>query len=290
MIWRRAAAYSVDDAVAALAPPDAGTGGRKVKPNFEPLLHPVEIADLRPTQMTVGLREVARKRSEWRKRAERDGPDFLGRHMIPAVIGPGNHVFLVDHHHLVRALHEEGVEHVLVSIVADLGGLKRSAFWTFMDNRNWLHPFDATASGAATAASRRRSAISRTIPIARSPARSAAPAAMPRIRRPSPNSSGPISCAAAIDAKLVDKHFERAVGEALDLAHGEDARLSAGLVRAGGLNAMPRTWWLARICLLTLLACMGNAASTHSQKSGEFCAGSRGRRGSPAQRRWRLRR
>ena len=37
--------------------------------NVEPLLHPVEITTLRPTQMTVGLSEVARKRSEWRKRA-----------------------------------------------------------------------------------------------------------------------------------------------------------------------------------------------------------------------------
>jgi hypothetical protein len=41
-----------------------------MKPSFEPLLHPIEIKDLRPTQMTVGLREVARKRLEWRRRAD----------------------------------------------------------------------------------------------------------------------------------------------------------------------------------------------------------------------------
>ena len=35
--------------------------------DFAPTLHPVEIASLRPTQMTVGLREVERKRAEWRK-------------------------------------------------------------------------------------------------------------------------------------------------------------------------------------------------------------------------------
>ena len=63
-----------------------------MKPTYEPLLHPVRIADLRPTQMTVGMREVARKREEWRLRAERDGPDFLGRHMIPAVKGPRGHL------------------------------------------------------------------------------------------------------------------------------------------------------------------------------------------------------
>ena len=110
--------------------------------DFAPTLHPVEIARLRPTQLTVGLREVDRKRAEWRARAERDGPDFLGRHMIPAIIGPKDVPYVIDHHHLVRALHEEGVSHVLVSVVADLSHLKKSLFWTFLDNRNWLHPFD----------------------------------------------------------------------------------------------------------------------------------------------------
>ncbi len=114
-----------------------------MKPDPEPLLHPVAIADLRPTQMTVGYREVDRKRAAWRKRVEQDGPDFLGRHMIPVVIGPKRHPHLIDNHHLARALYDEGVEHVLVDVVADLSELKRAAFMTFMDNRNWLHPFDA---------------------------------------------------------------------------------------------------------------------------------------------------
>lgn len=114
-----------------------------MREDFAPALHPVEIAALRPTQMTVGLREVDRKRAEWRKRAERDGPDFLGRHMIPVILGPKSVPYVIDHHHLARALHEEGVSHVLVSVVADLHYLKKTVFWTFMDNRNWLHPFDA---------------------------------------------------------------------------------------------------------------------------------------------------
>lgn len=114
--------------------------------DFSPALHPIEIASLRPTQMTVGLREVDRKRAQWRKRAGCDGLDFLGHHMIPAIIGPKAASYVIDHHHLVRALHEEGVTHVLISIVADLSHLKKPVFWTFMDNRNWLHPFDASGT------------------------------------------------------------------------------------------------------------------------------------------------
>ncbi|MBU6268221.1 MAG: chromosome partitioning protein ParB [Sphingomonadales bacterium] len=109
----------------------------------EPVLHPVPIRHLRPTQMTVGLREVEAKRAAWRARVARDGGEFLGSHMIPAVTGPGDSLWLIDHHHLLRALDEEGVETVLVSIVARLGHLPKPRFLSFMDARNWLHPYDA---------------------------------------------------------------------------------------------------------------------------------------------------
>ena len=109
----------------------------------EPVLHPVKIADLRPTQMTVGFREVARKRVQWRERVERDGADFLGRHMIPTVRGPRNRLWIIDAHHLSRALYDEGVEHVLAHVITDLSNLNDRLFRTYMDNRCWLHPFDA---------------------------------------------------------------------------------------------------------------------------------------------------
>ncbi len=109
----------------------------------EPLLHPVAIADLRPTQMTVGYREVTRKRRQWRDHAERSGGDFLGMHMIPVVLDPNHRPWMIDNHHLVRALHEEGVKHVLVRIVSDVSRVSGRLFKSFMDNRNWLHPFDA---------------------------------------------------------------------------------------------------------------------------------------------------
>jgi hypothetical protein len=109
----------------------------------EPVLHPVALADLRPTQMTVGFAEVARKRKLWRAHVDKDGPDFLGHHMIPAVVGPKGVHWIIDHHHLARALIEEGVDHIFVSIVADLSRIKRTDFLTFMDNRNWIHPYNA---------------------------------------------------------------------------------------------------------------------------------------------------
>ena len=109
----------------------------------EPLLHTVPLAELRPTQVTVGYREVAEKRRAWAGRAEGDRAAWLGRHMIPVLLGPKKRSYVIDHHHLTRALLEEGCEGVLVNVVADLSMLDRDAFWVFADNRGWCHPYDA---------------------------------------------------------------------------------------------------------------------------------------------------
>lgn len=109
----------------------------------EPRLHPTAIADLRPTQVTVGMREVTAKREEWRAHAEDRKAQFLGKHLIPAVLGPGGKPYLIDHHHLARALHDEGVAEVAVTVVADLSALERDSFWVYLDNRSWTHLYDA---------------------------------------------------------------------------------------------------------------------------------------------------
>ncbi len=109
----------------------------------EPVAATVAIADLRPTQITVGMREVQAKRRRWRDTGETKGGKFLGRHIIPVILGPKNRHYVIDHHHLALALHEEGVKNLAVTITVDLSALDRDMFWTVMDNRNWMHPYDA---------------------------------------------------------------------------------------------------------------------------------------------------
>lgn len=108
----------------------------------EPVLKPVAIKDLHPTQITVGMREVTSKRNRWRERGAKKGAEFLGRHTIPVVLGPRNRHYIIDHHHLARALHDEGVQEALVTSVSDLSKLENDAFWVVLDNRGWMHPFD----------------------------------------------------------------------------------------------------------------------------------------------------
>ena len=109
----------------------------------EPVLNPVRIADLRPTQITVGFREVSEKQKLWRERSSAAEDRYLGRHMIPVVLGRKSRPYVLDHHHLCRALQGAGDTEVLVNVIADLSHLAKSEFWVFMDNRGWCHPYDA---------------------------------------------------------------------------------------------------------------------------------------------------
>jgi hypothetical protein len=116
-----------------------------MEPNIivrEPMLVTVAITDLRPTQITVGMREVSAKRKHWREVADKKGGKFLGKHMIPVILGPKQRHYVIDHHHLALALHEEGVKDVAVTVKANLSTLETESFWFVMDSRNWTHPFD----------------------------------------------------------------------------------------------------------------------------------------------------
>jgi hypothetical protein len=108
----------------------------------EPMIKPIPILSLRPTQMTVGMREVKEKRKRWREQKKKKQAESLGKHMIPVVRGPDQRYYVVDHHHLARALHEEGVTDILVTMIGDLSMVEKDAFWGVMDNKRWVYPYD----------------------------------------------------------------------------------------------------------------------------------------------------
>jgi len=109
----------------------------------EPILHPTPILELRPTQMTLGMREVAIKKKAWQTSDAKRLDKLFASHMAPVIVGPGQQNYLIDHHHLARALHEAGAKSLFVTIVADFHKLDESIFWNMMDYHGWTHPFDA---------------------------------------------------------------------------------------------------------------------------------------------------
>jgi hypothetical protein len=197
----------------------------------DPILKPVPIADLHPTQITVGMREVGAKRKRWRARSGKSGKksaEFLGKHMIPVVLGPEDRHYVIDHHHLARALHEEGVKNVLVTVVANLRKLDHDAFWFVLENRSWMHPFDDEG--------RRRGYkdIPKSIgELVDDPFRSLAG----ELRRAGgfAKDTTPFSeflwadfLRRRIKRKAVDRDFDHAIEKALQLAKSEDANYLPG--------------------------------------------------------------
>jgi hypothetical protein len=102
----------------------------------------VRIADLHPSQITVGFREVAQKRLRWRSRIRKAGEKGAARLVAPTVVGPAGALYLIDRHHLVCAMNEEGVLEVQVRQVADFIALDPQDLWPALEVRGWCRPFD----------------------------------------------------------------------------------------------------------------------------------------------------
>jgi hypothetical protein len=107
------------------------------------------IAELRPTQITVGMREVRDRQKRWRAQDGERQAKFLRSNIIPVIRGPKGRFFVVDHHHLSLALHNEGVKSMLGTVFADLSALGEDEFWVFLDIRGWVHPYDTAGRRCA---------------------------------------------------------------------------------------------------------------------------------------------
>ena len=112
-----------------------------------PKVQDIVINELRPTQITVGMIEVAEKQRqimEMMRHHPHRLRQYLVDHAIPTVAGYNGHYFLVDHHHLGRALWEAGVESGPFEVIGDLSALEKDEFWREMDRLGWVHPYDET--------------------------------------------------------------------------------------------------------------------------------------------------
>jgi hypothetical protein len=194
----------------------------------EPIVNPVAIADLRPTQMTVGLREVEAKRKLWREEAETKGGEFLGKHMIPVLLGPKNRYYVTDHHHLTRALLDEGVKDILVNVIADLRAVHKDSFWILLDNKGWCHPYDHAGNRREFSDIPRRIADLKDDPFRSLSGELRRAGGYAKDATPFSEFIWADFLRRRIDAKTVEKDFESALAKALKLAKKEAASYLPG--------------------------------------------------------------
>jgi len=189
----------------------------------EPILKPVAIADLRPTQMTVGDREVKEKRKRWHDESKKKEAEFLGKHMIPVVLGPEDRHYIIDHHHLARALHDEGVEDVLVAVVKNLRTLvvrpRQSRLDAFVRRRGPPAPLQGFAEDRAGLIDDPFRSLAGELRRAGGFAKDTPPFSeflwADFLRR-------------RVKRKTVEAHFEEALEQALKLAKNEEASYLPG--------------------------------------------------------------
>ena len=188
----------------------------------------VQLDRLRPTQMTVGYREVEAKRKHWEGLDKKARRDALDAHWFPAVRGPGGEYFIVDHHHLGLALIEDGVTEARAMLIKDLSWLDEVVFWRMMEYGQWVHPYDA--DGERCDYSRLPKTLGK---LKDDPYRSLAGEV--RIAGGYAKDATPFSeflwadyLRARIKPAAVRKDFDGALRTALALAHAPDARYLPG--------------------------------------------------------------
>jgi hypothetical protein len=111
----------------------------------QPAYKNIAVDRLRPTQFTVGMRQVKQKRKQLKELERRPGEmvEFILCHPIRVVLGPAQKAYVIDHHHLALALLKEGFETAPMHIEEDLSQLSTSEFWTSMQSRSFVHLVDA---------------------------------------------------------------------------------------------------------------------------------------------------
>ncbi|MGB5584565.1 MAG: ParB-like protein [Gammaproteobacteria bacterium] len=118
-------------------------------------LYKLRLKDLSPTQFALGRAEVEFRAAALQKKYKSDPGrlhDYLRVRPVPIVIRE-NTFYLVDHHHLVRALHDAlhkslGDEIcVYVEVLTNISSLGHLYFWKQMYAHNWVYLFDHEGGG-----------------------------------------------------------------------------------------------------------------------------------------------
>jgi hypothetical protein len=108
----------------------------------------VDIQNLMPTQTAVGMEQVALKAVTIRRKIQGSSSkenldSYLRQNPQPIVAGPEDKLYIIDHHHLARALLVSYVPRTYGRIVKDLSGLSQESFWATMERCRWVYPYTA---------------------------------------------------------------------------------------------------------------------------------------------------
>ena len=101
-----------------------------------------KVLNLRPTQVCLGLKDVEDKVKKIKRMTLKNRNKHQQLKSVPVVLGPNKEVYMIDHHHYVRACWELGIEHVNVKVVADFSKMRTPLFWQMMKDNEWVYTYN----------------------------------------------------------------------------------------------------------------------------------------------------
>ncbi len=103
----------------------------------------IEVSLLHPTQAAVGMYEVQLRSNKMQKWSAAKLDAYMRGKVAPVVVGPGNLVYLLDHHHLARVLADTKLSPTLYAVVkGSHAHLAARDFWKLMTEQHWVFLLD----------------------------------------------------------------------------------------------------------------------------------------------------
>jgi hypothetical protein len=101
------------------------------------------------------MREIRDKTKAYRALSGHDLEIAIAEKPVPVVSGPGEVMYVIDHHHVATALWRADVRRVPVILASDLSSFSMTEFWLAMENNRWAYPYDAHGQRVAFAEMRK---------------------------------------------------------------------------------------------------------------------------------------
>lgn len=105
------------------------------------------VSSLHPTQFAVGMIAVKERQEKLKKLSEHELEKFKRKNPEEGVVGPGGTIYIVDRHHLAVALKRQGIPSTYVEILANYSKMTIEEFWTALDAKHWVYPYDENGKG-----------------------------------------------------------------------------------------------------------------------------------------------
>jgi hypothetical protein len=125
---------------------DADTIGTKCR---------IKIEDLRPLQGSVGMIDVQEKQDKVQKLLKKSKAKlakYLKKNPVEVVIGPGGEFFIVDGHHLAKALYLEDIPEMDAKVIGNFRNKSMTEFQNILEERGWVRLMDENGKPLKTLA------------------------------------------------------------------------------------------------------------------------------------------